>query len=220
MEIIKISEVNPAKYNPRLMNNAEFENLKKSLKKYGCVRPLIINKKNKVLISGHQTVRAAKELDFKELPVLYVDLDEVNEKKLNLALNRISGEWDYEKLSSILGSFDNLEYTGFSQAEYTAMGDFSIGKGDYEKQEIVGKIGEERIPLSFYIPKKEYTALHQYFGGTANHDIKKLKNVAAAGKKNKIKFNGDLLNPLTSDDKEFFKFKKAVKLATKNGRTK
>lgn len=218
MEKRNVESINPSKYNPRNISIEDFENLKKSLIQYGCVRPLIINKKSDILVSGHQTLKAAKEIGLKEVPVLYVDLDEINEKKLNIALNKISGEWDYGKLNEIIGSLDNLEYTGFSEKEVNAFADFSFGEGgNFEKQGIVGEISEERTPLSFYVPKKEWLWLHNYFGGVANHDIKKLKKVALLGKKNGIKFNGDLLNPVTSNEKEFNKLKKIIKVAQKNG---
>ena len=218
---IEISKVKPAKYNPRKISPQDFNNLKKSLKEYGCVRPLVINKKTGVLVSGHQTLNAAKEIGLTTLPYVYVDLDEEKEKKLNIALNKISGVWDYEKLNEIIRSLDNIELTGFSAKELAVIGDFQVGQGDeFDKELMKGEMKEERVPLSFYIPKNEYIRFHQYFGGTGNHDLVKLDNAMTLGKKKKIKFNGDLLQPLGEAKEEFKKFEKiTIVNGNRNGNT-
>lgn len=81
---IKLSEVKEAEYNPRKISEKQLEQLKKSLKRYGCVRPLVINKKTGNLVSGHQMLRAAKEIGMTTLPHIIVDLDKTKEKAKKL----------------------------------------------------------------------------------------------------------------------------------------
>ena len=118
-----VDEVNPAEYNPRTINDEEFGKLKKGLAEFGIVDPLIVNKDG-TLIGGHQRLRAAKELGWMEIPAVVLDLDKRKEKALNLALNKLRGEWDYGKLTSLLREFDeitdfDMELTGFDVIEAT-----------------------------------------------------------------------------------------------------
>ncbi len=116
MEKIEISKLKGMEGNPRMMTNVEFDKLKKSIKEFGCVAPIIINKDNTV-ISGHQRLQAAIELGFEEIEYIRVDLDEEKAKILNLALNKIKGEFDPDKLSKFIESIGNIELTGFSEQE-------------------------------------------------------------------------------------------------------
>ena len=126
MEIRKISidKINPAKYNPRLdlqPGDPEYEKLKKSLKEFDLVEPLIWNKRNGNLVGGHQRLKILIEQGRTDVEVSIVDLSDSKEKALNLALNKISGDWDLPKLKDILeelntGEFD-MEITGFDDDE-------------------------------------------------------------------------------------------------------
>ena len=113
-----INDLNLAKYNPRKTlesKSREYENLKKSLKKYGLVVPIVINSRNNTVIGGHQRLNVIKELGYKEVEAVTVDLGETEEKQLNIALNKIEGRWDYQKLEELLQSMTDkeLEFTGF-----------------------------------------------------------------------------------------------------------
>ena len=124
IETISISKINPAVYNPRKdlqPGDPEYEKLKKSLKEFDLVEPLIWNKKSGNLIGGHQRLKILQEQGKTEVDVSVVDLDGAKEKALNLALNKISGEWDMPKLKDLLqeidtGEFD-MEITGFDEEE-------------------------------------------------------------------------------------------------------
>ena len=61
LETIKLSELNPAEYNPRTITAEEFEGLKESLKTFGQQENLIVNK-DMTIISGHQRYEAMKAL--------------------------------------------------------------------------------------------------------------------------------------------------------------
>lgn len=121
MEIKKVlvSQLKPAPYNPRFMPEHEKEALKKSIKEFGLVEPLVYNKQTGHVVGGNQRLIALKELGFTEVEVVEVDLPLKKEKALNLALNRINGQWDNEQLALILKELDeNLqELTGFEKVE-------------------------------------------------------------------------------------------------------
>lgn len=103
LETIKLSELNPAEYNPRTITKEEFEGLKKSLETFGQQENLIVNK-DMTVISGHQRLEAMKALGWTEAVCNMVDLDKHQEKKLNVIMNStaISGKYDDLKLSEIL----------------------------------------------------------------------------------------------------------------------
>ena len=116
---IQISKLKLAEYNPRKISDKELSNLKKSLEKFGFVQPVIINK-DFTVVSGHQRIRAWKELKNETVPTVQVDITKKEEKALNLAMNRISGEWDMEKLYGVMNDLrvtDELEFTGFDEKE-------------------------------------------------------------------------------------------------------
>lgn len=98
---VKISKLKLAEYNPRKISDKELSNLKKSLEKFGFVQNVIINK-DFTVISGHQRIRAWKELKNDTVPVIQLSITKNEEKALNLAMNRIGGEWDMEKLYSVM----------------------------------------------------------------------------------------------------------------------
>lgn len=116
---IKIDKLKLAEYNPRKISDKELSNLKKSLEKYGFIQPVIINK-DFTVVSGHQRIRAWKELKNDTVPVIQLSITKNEEKALNLAMNRIGGEWDIEKLYSVMNDLrvtDELEFTGFDEKE-------------------------------------------------------------------------------------------------------
>jgi ParB-like chromosome segregation protein Spo0J len=127
MDIVKIdiSLLNPAPYNPRLdlkPTDSEYIKLKKSIQEFGCVEPIVVNKRNNVIVGGHQRYKVLKDLGYKDIDVVYVDLDDIHEKSLNIALNKISGDWDADKLEDLLreinldNSIDTI-LTGFDNKE-------------------------------------------------------------------------------------------------------
>ena len=76
-----------ATYNPRQMPESEMLSLRKSLREFGAVQPIIVNERTNTIVGGHQRVRAAALEGMETLPVVYVDLDPDKERSLNLALN-------------------------------------------------------------------------------------------------------------------------------------
>ena len=138
MKIVKtkISELKLAKYNPRVISDKELNNLKKSLKKFGFVQPVVANK-NRTVIGGHQRIRAWKEMGNDSVPTVFVDVTPKEEKALNLAMNRISGEWDTDKLFEVISDIKTdkeLEYTGFDEKEISRILDVNIEDEEEEEK--------------------------------------------------------------------------------------
>lgn len=109
VKLYKISNINPAKYNPRKITDEELSGLKESIKKFGFVEPLIVNKRTNTLVGGHQRLKAAEALGFLEIPVTEVDLSLAEEKALNIALNSptIQGKYDNTILKTLIDEIKN-----------------------------------------------------------------------------------------------------------------
>lgn len=116
-----IEQLKPAPYNPREIDTKTKQKLKRSIQKFGLVEPLVWNKKTGHVVGGNQRLEVLKELGYKEVEVVEVDLDLQQEQTLNIALNKIQGDWNYEKLKEILIELDlqkiDLEITGFDIEE-------------------------------------------------------------------------------------------------------
>ena len=130
MEIVRkrISELIPAPYNPRKdlkPGDGEYEKLKHSLKEFGYVEPVIWNARTGYVVGGHQRLKVLKELGETEIDCVVVNLSEAQEKALNIALNKISNDWDNEKLGALLEDLQNedidITLTGFDLSEIDKM---------------------------------------------------------------------------------------------------
>lgn len=120
---LKIGDLKIATYNPRKELNEkdkEYQKIKNSILEFGYVAPIIVNK-DMTVISGHQRIKVLKDLSYEEIECIVVDFDKNKEKLLNIALNKISGEWDYQKLENIFNELENsnidLSITGFDEKE-------------------------------------------------------------------------------------------------------
>jgi len=113
IENVKLSELNEAKYNPRRLTKKQYEDLRKSLLKYGMVEPIIVNKNNNNIVGGHQRAKIWSLLGNSSIPVYYIELSDKDEKELNIRLNKNSGEWDFDILSNEF-QLDDLKGWGFS----------------------------------------------------------------------------------------------------------
>jgi len=107
MEIVKmaICELVPAPYNPRKdlkPGDAEYEKLKKSIEAFGYVDPLIWNQRSGYVVGGHQRLKILKDMGYSEVECVVVDLELDREKALNVALNKISGDWDLPLLKDLM----------------------------------------------------------------------------------------------------------------------
>lgn len=120
----KVIDLVPADYNPRKdlkPGDKEYEKLKRSIDEFGYVDPLIWNKRTSRLVGGHQRLKVLKDMGIDEVDVVVVDMDEEKEKALNVALNKISGDWDKDKLMLLItdlqGEDFDVSLTGFDPEE-------------------------------------------------------------------------------------------------------
>ena len=114
MEIrrMKLADLHPADYNPRVElqpGDPEYEALKTSLETDGVVVPIIWNETTGRIVGGHQRYKALMDMGVEETDVSVVHFDETKEKQANVALNRIEGEWDDEKLHDLFAELDTDE---------------------------------------------------------------------------------------------------------------
>lgn len=124
IKTIPVASINPAPYNPRVdlkPGDNEYEKLKRSIHEFGYVEPLVWNERTGHLVGGHQRYKVLMEGKPQLLEVSVVNLDENKEKALNLALNKISGDWDQDKLVDLLNELNgedlDIELTGFDADE-------------------------------------------------------------------------------------------------------
>lgn len=118
-----VSELKFAPYNPRKISKKELEKLKKSIETFGYVEPIVWNKRTGHVVGGNQRLKALLELGVPEVEVVEVDLDLEHEKALNVALNKIGGEWDIPLLRELLRELDVdlRELTGFDSTDLKKM---------------------------------------------------------------------------------------------------
>ena len=161
IEKIKITDIKPAEYNPRSISSEELTKLTNSINTFGLVDPIIINLKNNKIIGGHQRYEVLinqymlNNEFYAELNLIRMgdigwiftetDLtveDEDHEKALNLALNKISGEWDFEKLTELLDELDlngfDISLSGFDgldDLDFDLDEDYNPDEDEYEIEE-------------------------------------------------------------------------------------
>jgi hypothetical protein len=121
IEYVSTSKLKPYDGNPRKMEPSEMLKLRRSLKDFGFVDPIIVRKSDNLVIGGHQRLDAAKEEGIMEVPVVYVEVSDDKAGLMNIALNKISGDWDYSKLGDLFQEIDtgieDIEQSGFSTEE-------------------------------------------------------------------------------------------------------
>ena len=152
MEIRKIptNHINPAAYNPRRdlkPGDHEYEKIKESITNFGYVEPLVWNSRSGNLVGGHQRFKVLLERGLEEVEVSVIDLPPEKEKALNLALNKIQGGWDYQKLSSLLEELSQLPdfdvgITGFDSDEISQIFDRTteFEEDDFDFESVVNSI--------------------------------------------------------------------------------
>lgn len=147
----KLSDLNPAKYNPRKAlkpGDPEFEKLKRSITEFGYVELIVINvANNNTVISGHQRLAVLKDIGETEVECVVVELNDADEKALNVAMNKVSGDWDTQKLADLMDSLKELDYdlgkTGFDPPEieqlFNQVHDKNVSDDDFDVDKAVEK---------------------------------------------------------------------------------
>ena len=101
---LKIADLIPASYNPRKKlkpGDKEYQKIKNSITEFGYVEPVIVNS-DMTIIAGHQRATVLTDLGYEEIDCIVIDIDKQKEKALNIALNKITGEWNKELLADLM----------------------------------------------------------------------------------------------------------------------
>ena len=157
LKILPVSGLKPAAYNPRKKlkpGDKEYQKIKASIEEFGFADPLVVNA-DMTIIGGHQRLSVAIDLGITEVPCAIVDVDKNREKALNLALNKITGQWDEQLLADLLKDLDtaqfNTDLTGFDRAEiedlFSNIFDKKVKEDDFDvdeelKQPVFSKPGD------------------------------------------------------------------------------
>jgi hypothetical protein len=161
-EMVKLlrSGIRLSDYNPRKISDSARKKLKKNIKENGLIQPIIVNKRTMHVVGGHQRLDVADELmrnkDY-ELNVALIDVDETKEASLNVFLNNVSaqGEWDTLLLQDIKGLFPDIDYEldmGFDESDINIL----FGKREADEKLIEEQAAaEEFTPDTFREAKKQ-----------------------------------------------------------------
>ena len=162
----KIRDMDRAAYNPRIElipGDTEYENLRRSITTYGLIIPVVWNKRTNRVVGGHQRLTVLENEGETEVDVSVVDLDETQEKQLNVALNKVEGGWDEEKLGDLLAELgEDATLTGFTQQEIDSLTNDidSLIDGDTVDEEL--KAIEELFNVSLTFDKADQEELKAY----------------------------------------------------------
>ena len=154
---MKIADLIPAAYNPRKKlkpGDKEYEKIKKSIQEFGYVEPIIINT-DMTIIGGHQRATVLSDLGYDEVECIVVDIDKTKEKALNVALNKITGEWEKELLADLIKDLENSDFdvavTGFEPPEieqlFNSVHDKEVKEDEFDveaelKKPVMAKAGD------------------------------------------------------------------------------
>ena len=139
----EINKLKPAKYNPRQISTKQYNDLKKSIEKFSLVDPIIINKCLTV-IGGHQRLKICKELKYKVVECVVLDLSKEDERELNIRLNKNTGDFDMDILANEF-DIDELTDWGFKHIDLDINID-KITEGNTE-DDYIPEVKESRVKL-------------------------------------------------------------------------
>ena len=140
----KIGDLIEAEYNPRQLTKEQFQQITDSIKRFGIVDPIIVNKnkqRKNIIVGGHQRVKVAGSLGFKEIPCVEVDLTPERERELNVRLNKNTGAWDWDALGNHFDISD-LEEWGFSDFELNFANADEIDYSILDEEDMDGLLDE------------------------------------------------------------------------------
>jgi hypothetical protein len=116
----EISKLINAEYNPRVLKEHQFKQLKDSIERFGIVDPILVNvnkDRKGIIIGGHQRAYVCEKLGMKKIPAVELDLTLEQEKELNIRLNKNTGEWDFESLANYFDQNELIDW-GFQDYEF------------------------------------------------------------------------------------------------------
>lgn len=174
---VSVSLLKEAAYNPRVYltkGDRDWQKIERSIDQFGYVEPIVWNERTGNVVGGHQRLKVLKEMGYETIPVSVVNLSEKDEKQLNLALNKIKGEWDYEKLSDLLMEFqpEDLLCSGFTADEVSLLlseddtdeDDYSWMKDWNETTELHGESAVVTLKFDSFEEAEQWADEHGYPG--------------------------------------------------------
>ena len=147
---MRLAEIVPAAYNPRVTlteKDFEYQALRASIDEFGLVVPLIVNRQTGTLVSGHQRLNVMLAKGVEETEVVIVDMEPEKEMALCIAMNKITGEWDYGKLADIMEELRDAE----------GIDTIATGSSDHDIAELLGELdaAAEDVPDVEGVAKKD-----------------------------------------------------------------
>ena len=156
----KIDDLIEAEYNPRKLSDGQKQSISDSIKRFGIVDPILVNvntERKNIIIGGHQRTKVARELGFKKVPCIELDLNLDEEKELNIRLNKNTGSFDFNLLDQNFESEDLIEW-GFEDFELSSDWDSDIDSVDNVEENLDGIIATIKITLK---PDDKDSAINQ-----------------------------------------------------------
>lgn len=122
--VFPVLELREADYNPKVLDPGARAVLRADLERFGMVEPILVNRKNNRVINGHQRLQIWREMGKATVPVNFVEVDEITEKKMNVDLNNphIEGEWEREKLRPLLERLAGIPEYGSLELNFIGTG--------------------------------------------------------------------------------------------------
>lgn len=144
---VPINDLKSAIYNPRTWSDEAITQLTKSIKDFGFVDPVIVNSaenRKNVVIGGHFRLKIAKDLGYKEVPCVYINISDIErEKELNLRLNKNTGAWDFKLLADFDEAF--LSNIGFSSEDLDDIFDVDLVPEQFDLEKELRKLNINKI---------------------------------------------------------------------------
>ncbi len=171
---VKIGELKPTEYNPRKWDKKAISDLTESIKKFGIVDPIIANSavsRKNIVIGGHFRLKVAKDLKYKSVPVVYIEIPDIKkEKELNLRLNKNLGDWDFDLLAQI--EKEILLDVGFGSEEIDRIFSTETSEDDFDTEKEYEKIKKPKTKEGYSYELGE----HRLICGDSSkpEDMKKL----------------------------------------------
>lgn len=177
---LKATDLQAADYNPRKdlqPEDAEYKKLRQSIENFGYVEPIIWNERTGNVVGGHQRLKILLEQGLEEIECVEVNLDEKDEKILNVLLNKVKGRWDIGKLADLLQQLDEagaMELTGFENWELQSLLMQYDHIKDLMEEDFSGYSDEKErstFTMTFSLPAGARETVESYLKNTENAKI-------------------------------------------------
>jgi hypothetical protein len=177
IRMLKAAQLTAADYNPRRdlqPEDAEYQKLRRSMETFGYVEPIIWNERTGRVVGGHQRLKVLLEQGREDIEAVVVDLEEKDEKVLNVLLNKVKGRWDIGKLADLLQQLDetgDMEVTGFEDWELQSL----LMQYDHIKDlmeedfsDYSDKKEKDTFTMTFSLPEGARQTVEKYIEKTEN----------------------------------------------------